>query len=577
MTEDILTVNELFSGIGAQRKALLRLGIPHEVVGVCEIDKYAIQSYEAIYGETKNYGDICTAPRLDYADLWTYSFPCQDISVAGKQQGISENTRSGLLYQVQRLLEVAKDEGTLPKYLLLENVKNLVGKQFKSQFEDWLFYLDELGYDSYWQVLNAKNYGIPQNRERVFAVSIRKDLNQTFEFPKAEELTIRLKDVLEDEVDEKFYISQDKVEKFIKNIGIVETPCIAASRGRYIENTDAGEPTEQKLEINTQGTTNTITTVQKDNYVIEKKILDVSYARLEGKFREYNEIAPTLTARDYKEPRLVSEAKIQQVGNIVSTGNWDNPQRGRIYSPEGLSPALNTVGGGGLEPKIVEVGHYTYPNSDKKHQSNVVFSAEGLAPTLDTMQGGNRQPKILENQIQKFDIPQKVKVRKYEIDNTKLVELLRNHKNLTNKQIADALNVPLTKVEHWFRADSSFAIPDAEIWFQLKELLNIQTTEFDDAITTFEVKEGVYEKSNRCYLDSGIAPTLTSSSCDEKIITNLRIRKITPLEAWRLMGFDDEDFYKAQQSGVSNSQLYKQAGNSIVVNVLEKIFNNLCK
>ena len=366
MTEDILTVNELFSGIGAQRKALERLGIDHEVVGVCEIDKYAIQSYEAIFGKTKNYGDICTAPRLDYADLWTYSFPCQDISVAGRGKGINENTRSGLLYQVQRLLEVAKDEGTLPKYLLLENVKNLVGKKFKSQFDDWLFYLDQLGYDTYWQVLNAKNYGIPQNRERVFAISIRKDLNQSFEFPKPEELTKRLKDILEDEVNEKYYISQDKVEKFIKNlentnllmvreatkkgyaeatvgdsinieqpnsktrrgrvghgvaqtlttapqqvvvqsailskygtnldrttdlsttlmaidykgfgnqaqIGIIEFPCIAASRGRYIENTDAGEPTEQRLEINTQGTTNTITTVQKDNYVIEKKILE---------------------------------------------------------------------------------------------------------------------------------------------------------------------------------------------------------------------------------------------------------------------------------------------------------------
>lgn len=199
--QDILTVNELFSGIGAQRKALLRLGIPHEVVGVCEIDKYAIQSYEAIFGKTKNYGDICTAPRLDYADLWTYSFPCQDISVAGRGKGINENTRSGLLYQVQRLLEVAKDDGTLPKYLLLENVKNLVGKRFKSQFDDWLFYLEQLGYKTYWQVLNAKNYGIPQNRERVFAISIRKDLDQSFEFPKAEELTKRLKDVLEDEVD----------------------------------------------------------------------------------------------------------------------------------------------------------------------------------------------------------------------------------------------------------------------------------------------------------------------------------------------------------------------------------------
>ena len=148
-----LSVNELFSGIGAQRKALERIGIEHEVVGISDIDKYANQSYAAIFGETRQYGDISKVERLDYADLWTYSFPCQDISVAGNQKGITENTRSGLLYEVQRLLEIAKAEDKLPKYLLLENVKNLVGKKFKPQFDEWVSYLDELGYDTYWQVL----------------------------------------------------------------------------------------------------------------------------------------------------------------------------------------------------------------------------------------------------------------------------------------------------------------------------------------------------------------------------------------------------------------------------------------
>ena len=411
--QDVLTVNELFSGIGAQRKALERLGVAHEIIGISEIDKYAIQSYEAIFGKTFNYGDICTTPRLEYADLWTYSFPCQDISVAGNQKGISQETRSGLLYQVQRLLEVAKEENKLPKYLLLENVKNLGGKKFKSQFDDWLFYLEELGYNTYWQVLNAKHYGIPQNRERVFAISIRKDLNEAYEFPKAEELTLRLKDILEDEVEEKYYLQKEKTENLFKNNTNFDTPCIAACRGRYIENSSG--PTEQRLELNTTGTTNTLTTVQKDNYVVE--------------------------------------AKIQQVeGNLYP--NSGNPQAGRVYKPEGISPALDTCQGGNRMPKVVEVGHYTYPNSDKKHQSNTVYSSEGLCPTLDTMQGGNRQPKILED---------------------------------------------------------------------------------------------------------------------------IRIRKLTPLECWRLMGFDDEDFNKAQQSGVSNSQLYKQAGNSIVVNVLEKIFEKLNK
>lgn len=165
----MLTVNELFSGIGAFRKALIRLDIPYEIVGISEIDKYAIKSYEAIYGKTFNYGDITQVEALRYADLWTYGFPCQDISRAGLEAGIIKGeTRSGLLYEIQRLLEVAKRNNQLPKYLILENVKNLVGKKFKSQFLAWLEYLDVLGYNTYW-------CGIPQNRERVFAVSIRKD------------------------------------------------------------------------------------------------------------------------------------------------------------------------------------------------------------------------------------------------------------------------------------------------------------------------------------------------------------------------------------------------------------------
>ena len=494
--QEILTVNELFSGIGAQRKALERLGIAHEVVGVCEIDKYAIQSYEAIFGKTYNYGDICTAPRLEYADLWTYSFPCQDISVAGNQKGISENTRSGLLYQVQRLLEVAKDEGKLPKYLLLENVKNLVGKKFKSQFDDWLFYLDQLGYDTYWQVLNAKNYGIPQNRERVFAISIRKDLGQAFEFPKPEELKIRLKDILEDEVDEKYYLSQDKVQNLVKTLEDKEISntiraggrgsldrhqwdlvAVGASRGRNPDNPSdrtVGAPTEQRLEINTQGTSNTITTVQKDNYVVEAKVVN-----------------PLKDKTPY---------------------GWHFEQA--VYDSNGIARAVKAGGGSGnipkvIESKVVEFGHYTYPNSDKKHQSNTVYSSDGLCPTLDTMQGGNRQPKIL------------------------------TYSPYVNK-----------KYEQFIEKNK-----------YVPELFNPYNCQ--------EIKE--------------LAPTLTAQgdsvtkSCSVLKIEGLRIRKLTPLECWRLMGFDDEDFRKAEASGVSNTQLYKQAGNSIVVNVLEKIFENLCK
>lgn len=279
--------------------------------------------------------------------------------------------------------------------------------------------------------------------------------------------------------------------------------------------------------------------------------------------------------------------------------------------------------------------------------------------------------------IQRIDIPQLVKVRKYEVDSDRLQILLREQKKRvgkSNKSIAEALRVPKTKVEHWFRTDSCFAIPDAELWEQLKAELEITTTEFDEAITTFEERPGVYEKSERCYFATGISPTLTSTSagnekiivgdykmneenkkvtaaamrgrydergclqqhvevsdreyanalttvqkdsmaaiesCDAdsdfrlpgnnfnqkkvvhrengicrtiigqghsgnepKVLQGLRIRKLTPKECFRLMGFEDSDFEKAEAVN-SNSQLYKQAGNSIVVPVVQGIIQGL--
>lgn len=263
-------------------------------------------------------------------------------------------------------------------------------------------------------------------------------------------------------------------------------------------------------------------------------------------------------------------------------------------------------------------------------------------------------------EIRRIDIPQLVNVRKYEVDCEKLKNLLREHKKIarkSNKAIADALDVPVTKVEHWFRTDSCFAIPDAEAWAPLKTALAIATVEFDESITTFEERPGVYEKSERCYFADGIAPTLTSTSAgNEKIIVEgnqmvkvtaaamrgryndqckieeqlylsdreyanaivstqvkasmiaepsfvngdicktvraggrgsldghswdivkcnntLQIRKLTPKECFRLMGFDDADYEKAAAVN-SNTQLYKQAGNSIVVPVVQHIMSQL--
>ena len=150
----------------------------HEVVAISDNDEQADKSYRILHNpNVNNLGDITQIRSLPRADLWTYSFPCQDISVAGLQRGLERGsgTRSGLLWEVERLLNQAKEDGTLPKYLLLENVKNLLGKNFKDSYEKWLSFLSSLGYTTYTQVLNAKDYGIPQNRERVFGVSILGD------------------------------------------------------------------------------------------------------------------------------------------------------------------------------------------------------------------------------------------------------------------------------------------------------------------------------------------------------------------------------------------------------------------
>ena len=172
---------EAFSGYGSQSISLERLGIDYEVVAISEIDKYAIQAYEALHGKVNNLGDISKIKVEDIPqhDLFVYTHPCTDISVAGKQAGlIRGKTRSGLLYECEKIIEHCR-----PKYLLMENVKNLVGKKFKPQFDEWLDYLESLGYTSYWKVLNAKNFGVPQNRERVFVVSILGE-HEPYEFPK---------------------------------------------------------------------------------------------------------------------------------------------------------------------------------------------------------------------------------------------------------------------------------------------------------------------------------------------------------------------------------------------------------
>lgn len=437
----MITINELFSGIGAQVSALKRLGIEYETVGISEIDRFAIQSYEAINGKTRNYGDISKAEALDYADLWTYSFPCTDISLAGKQEGLTDKTgkqtRSGLLFEVERLLKKSVEDGNQPKYLLLENVKNLVGKKFKPEFDKWLSTLEELGYNNYWKVLNAKDYGVPQNRERVFVVSIRKDVDANgYTFPEPFKLERRLKDILEKEVDEKFYLKQDLVETFIKRLA-----------KREVSNTIRC------------GGAGSIDQKHTWDLVAEPSIVQNPHGYNNGGVIKDN-VAPTITANgSYHLNNFVCNEPL----SAASRGrNLDNPNQGRVYDENGLSPALNCVGGGNREPCVVE-GFNDY--------------SDGTSRTIKAQYFKN---------------------------------------SLANFTRRDGLGAT--------------------------------------AVLTMG-----YDNREKCVVEKGYA----------------RIRKLTPKECWRLMDFTDKEFEAAQNAGVSNTQLYKQAGNSIVVSVLAAIFKNM--
>ena len=487
----------------------------------CECDKFAIKSYCAIHGvdESLNLGDIT---KVDETKLKDFSMicggsPCQDFSVAGKQKGSIltckdcghkynpltvhwserdkcpecgsrdiEKTRSSLLVEYLRVIRANK-----PNFGMYENVKNIVGKKFNNTtfklFEDELH---EYGYNTYWKVLNAKHYGVPQNRERLYLLFIKKELdNGKFKFPEGFDNGIRLRDVLEDEVEEKYYISQDKVRRFVTSLNKADA-----------------------------------------------LLYDVCQIKREGKAREYNDYCPTLSARDYKDPRIVNDNVVKQVGNISKCkGSWKNPQVGRIYSPDGCSPSLNTCGGGSHEPKILQVGRL---NSS---QDGVVVSDCGISPTYTA--GHGNTPKVL-----------------------KVGNVNPSGKGMNGNVFSeDGLTPTLTTNKG---EGNKVAIKQATKKGYIEcEIGGVADLSYPNSKT----------RRGRVQENGTICPTITATETGIcKIESLIRIRKLTPKECFRLMGFDDDD-YEAASKVVSNSQMYKQTGNSIVVDVLYYILVELYK
>lgn len=344
-----IRIFESFSGYGSQSMAMERLrrdylGVEYEVVGISEIDKYAIEAYNALHPNVTNYGDISKIDWVEVPDfdLFTWSFPCTDISIAGDQKGFEEGsgTASSLAWECLKAIRVKR-----PKYLLMENVAQLVSKKNLALFDKLRGAISSLGYDNYTEILNAKDYGVAQNRPRVFMVSVRRDLGLTYHFPKAFTLEKRLRDYLEPVVDEKYYLS----DKFIK--GCIDHCDRKQSEGCGFK----FEPTFG------EGIAKAISTLagcrQTDNFIIEPM---ASVHPFSHKF-EFNPktsikpIAPALRATDYKCPPVVWEPRVMQVGNIwPDTEKFKNRTMGRVYNPDGISPTINCCGGGDREPKIVE-------------------------------------------------------------------------------------------------------------------------------------------------------------------------------------------------------------------------------
>lgn len=604
----MIKVFEAFAGYGSQAMALRRLGIDFEVVGISEIDKYAIQAYMAVHGETPNYGDIS---KIDWSsvpdfDFLTYSFPCTDISTAGQQKGLAEGsgTRSSLLWECRKAIEAKR-----PKYLLMENVKNLVSKKFTPYLKEWLRFLEGQGYSNYTKVLNAKDFGVPQNRERVFTVSILGEAS--FHFPKPFTLEKRLKDVLEKDVDESFYLSEKIVKTFLarneKNkakgngfkfeptmgdviassilthpndrlcdnyVYVVQdkSPISCALRGRNPENPSdrkAGIELEQTLELGTD-IANCITTVQKDSLVAEPlnvhddgccRTIKANYYKVAGSdILDNSDEGARFKATgviEYIPSLYIKQATKKGYIEIPPGGVFDasypesSTRRGRVQDNGKVSPTL-TAGG---EPPCLYEGMEA-----KIFQSPRGFNKGALFDDCPTITSSRWQDNnfVAEPQVLTPKRTEYGKALRKDYDAGRIQESRHNMTELEPR--TDGICNTITTVQK----DNLLMEPKI-----------IQVGNFLDDKGFENPQRG------RVYDINGLAPnidTLQGGGREPKIIdnfTNYRIRKLTPRECFRLMGVSEEDIDNIQKSGISKTQQYKMAGNSIVVDVLYYIFKKM--
>ena len=599
-----LRLIELFAGYGSQALALKYLGIPYEHYRISEwatksIQAYkdmhypnANQPYDSVFSDkeirswlkgrissdystpltdeqidrmpiaqartifrnmfaTNNLGSICSIQardiRLDnkHTYLLSYSFPCQDLSMAGLRQGMERgsSTRSGLLWEVERLLNEWGEIGQGPDILLMENVPEVVGQKNRKAWEEWIASLDRLGYKSYWEILNATDFGIPQNRRRCFMVSVRGDYY--YDFPQSHNIKLRLKDVLESNVDEKYYLSDETVSKFVVSRPLTSDTIVVKKGETEPKHTEVAKT----LQARDYKDCRTVSTREGINAVVVADGDGVELFRSQewGGNRIFPNTCPTLKAEK-------TDAGCIQVGHLDNPGRLESASR--VYAVEGASPTLNTCGGGGLETKILE----------EPQAMRLVRTEECKAKRRETKDQGMtfhegkygepREDGIL-NTLTTFDK-----------DNYIAMPIV----NCNSKGYEDALpggGIDLSQ-------------PNSQTKRGRVQHERSQTITCADQLGVVMDEPRVFDAYNHREIDSDRIGSLTTATNHGSGNTGTfyvgnpgyRIRKLTEKECFRLMGVKDEDSERVH-ANQSKSSMYHLAGDSIVTTVLMGIFGEM--
>jgi len=492
--------------------------------------------------------EICNTDKYTY--IMSYSFPCQDLSLAGLRKGIKVGTRSGMLFEVERILDELKTAHTLPTVLLMENVPQVHGAGNEEAFRNWMLKLESLGYSNYWKDLIATDYGIPQTRNRTFMVSILGEYN--YSFPTPVSLKIRLKDMLEDNVDEKYYLSDEMLSRISKwnshqnpLDGVLGMESVSLTiTTRVAESIDGGMNASMKLVSDDFDNTENIR--KQINVCLNDSNLKINAIKVIANYSPSEHEASRIIDSDYASPTVkgnhgtvneIIEKRLDETLSsnkpIEDTGFID--LYSRSIKEDGTSGCVTTrvSQGGNLfvwKKEVVRVGGL-YDKDGETHQAGSFYDPKGMCPTIDTSSGGYRQPMVIGGV---GDMKSNSGTQYYLQD------------RIYDGDVANTVNTCANPyyVETVVVRDNGRTIDH--------QIDNAQTILARDW------------KGMNTYGSNGVV----------EYGSKLRIRKLTPRTCFRLMGVHDDDFDKCARNQ-SDSSLYHLAGDSIVVNVLMAIYKQM--